>query len=225
MSKYSTKSWIFSGILLILLGMFTIQSTIVAAPQSKQIPNNATQTQEKPQKSHAVKKNTYNKEKPVALEDVQLFSTAISHIKRYYVKPTEDKELFEDAIRGMLNGLDPHSAYLDIQDYRELQSSTRGEFGGLGIEVTQDKGVIKVITPIDDTPAKRSGIKSGDYIVRIGNKSVKNMSLRDAVGVMRGKKGTTVNLLIIREGVMKPLKFTITREIIQIKKCKKPFVK
>jgi len=151
------------------------------------------------------------------VEDVQRFSTAISQIKHYYVKKVDDKELFEDAIRGMLSGLDPHSGYLDEKDFRELTESTRGEFGGLGIEVTMDNGLIKVISPIDDTPAARAGLKSGDYIVRIDDKPVRDMTLRDAVNMMRGKRGSSVKIIVIRKGESKPLTFSIVRDVIRIK--------
>lgn len=157
---------------------------------------------------------------PIQMEDVQRFSNAINQIKRYYVKPTEDKELFDNAIRGMLSGLDPHSAYLDEAAYNDLRSSTSGEFGGLGIEVTMENGAVKVVTPLVDSPAYRAGIKAGDYIVKLGKKSVQGMSLQDAVQIMRGKKGTAIDLTILRKGNPSPLKFSIIREQIQIKSVK-----
>lgn len=154
------------------------------------------------------------------LQDVQRFSTAISQIKSYYVKDVKDKELFEDAIRGMLQGLDPHSAYLDEEDFRDLTANTRGEFGGLGIEVTMEKGVLKVIAPIDDTPAKKAGVKAGDYIIKIDDKPLKDFTLREAVTLMRGKRGEPIKLFILRKGHDKPLEFTIVRDIIRIKSVK-----
>ena len=156
----------------------------------------------------------------LSLDDVQRFSAAISEIKRYYVKPVKDSQLFEDAIRGMLSGLDPHSSYLDESDFKELTETTQGEFGGLGIEVTLDKGVIKVISAIDDTPAKAAGIKAGDLIVRLNEKPANDMTLRDAVNMMRGKKGTKITLTIVRKNVNKPLEISIVRDIIQIKSVK-----
>lgn len=153
----------------------------------------------------------------VSLEDVQRFSTAISEIKKYYVKPITDKELFDNAIRGMLSGLDPHSSYLNEDDFNELQTSTNGEFGGLGIEVTMEDGVVKVITPLVDTPAGKSGIKSGDYIIKLGDKSVQGLHLQDAVNLMRGKIGSEINLTILRKGEKKPLHFALVREKIMIK--------
>ena len=163
---------------------------------------------------------SYNEEstpKRVPLEEVQRFSNAIGEIKKYYVKPVDDKELFDNAIRGMLSGLDPHSSYLDEEEFKELQTSTSGEFGGLGIEVTMEDGVVKVITPLVDTPAFKAGIKSGDYIIKLGKESVQGISLKDAVNLMRGKPGSTIELTILRKGAGKPLVFDLIREVIQIK--------
>lgn len=156
----------------------------------------------------------------IPLQDVQRFSTAVSQIKNYYVKPVKDKDLFEDAIRGMLVGLDPHSAYLSEEDFKELQQTTRGKFSGLGIEVTMENGLIKVISPIDDTPAQKAGIQSGDYIIRLDDTPVKGMTLRDAVNKMRGLQGSSIQLMVLRKGETKPLKFTVTRDTIQIRSVK-----
>jgi carboxyl-terminal processing protease len=156
----------------------------------------------------------------IPLEDVQRFSNAITQIKHYYVKPTKNKKIFDQAIQGMLQGLDPHSAYLDEDAYKELQSSTHGEFGGLGIEVTMEKGLIKVVSPLDDTPASKAGIKSGDYIVRLGNTPIIGLSLKEAVKKMRGKVGEPITLIILRKGVKKPIKLTVVRENIQVKSVK-----
>lgn len=154
------------------------------------------------------------------LEDVQRFTNAISQIKSYYVEPISDSQLFENAIRGMLTGLDPHSAYLDEADFKQLTSATNGEFGGLGIEVTMEEGLIRVITPIDDTPAYHAGIKSGDLIVRLDSSPIKGMTLKKAIEKMRGKKGSIVNLTVIRDGEKKPLSFNIVRDVIQVKSVK-----
>ena len=156
----------------------------------------------------------------IPMEDVQRFSNAISEIKKYYVKPVSDKELFDNAIRGMLNGLDPHSSYLDEADFKELQTSTNGEFGGLGLEVTMEDGVVKVISPLADTPASKAGIKAGDYIIKLGDKSAQGLELKDAVELMRGKPGSKIELTILRKGVNKPLVFTLERQVIQIKSVK-----
>lgn len=158
--------------------------------------------------------------KQIPMEDVQRFSNAIGEIKKYYVKPVDDKELFDNAIRGMLSGLDPHSTYLDEDSFKELQTSTSGEFGGLGIEVTMEDGVVKVVTPLVDTPAFKAGIKSGDYIIKLGSKSVQGISLKEAVELMRGKEGTTLDLTILRKGENKPLTFSVIREKILIKSVK-----
>lgn len=158
--------------------------------------------------------------KQIPMEDVQRFSNAIAEIKKYYVKPVDDKELFDNAIRGMLNGLDPHSAYLDEDSFKELQTSTSGEFGGLGIEVTMEDGVVKVVTPLVDTPAYKAGIKSGDYIIKLGSKPVQGLTLKDAVELMRGKEGSTIDLTILRKGENKPLNISVVREKIMIKSVK-----
>jgi carboxyl-terminal processing protease len=161
--------------------------------------------------------STSNDSKGVPLEDVQRFSNAIGEIKKYYVKPIDDKELFNNAIRGMLSGLDPHSSYLDEEEFKELQTSTSGEFGGLGLEVTMEDGVVKVVTPLVDTPAFKAGIKSGDYIIKLGKESVQGLSLKEAVNLMRGKPGSTIELTVLRKGTNKALTFDLIREIIQIK--------
>lgn len=148
--------------------------------------------------------------------DISRFTNAITQIKDYYVQSINDKKLLEDAIRGMLNGLDPHSEYLDEDAYKTLLMTTSGAFGGLGIEVTGEYGVLKVISPIDDTPAAKAGIKSGDYIVAINGKLVNEMTLREAVDKMRGKKGTQVSLTIIRKNAKAPLNFKLTRDEIRI---------
>ena len=154
------------------------------------------------------------------LEDLRTFSEVFGKVKADYVEPVEDKKLLENAIRGMLGGLDPHSAYLDKEEFKELQEGTTGEFGGLGIEVGMEDGFVKVISPIDDTPAQRAGVKAGDLIIRLDDTPVKGMSLTDAVKMMRGKPGTSIVLTIVREGAEKPLTLTITRDIIKVKSVK-----
>jgi carboxyl-terminal processing protease len=149
-------------------------------------------------------------------DDITRFIDTISVIKKDYAKTVDDKKLLENAIRGMVAHLDPHSEYLDEEAYKNLMTTTSGEFGGLGIEVTSEYGVLKVITPIDDTPAFKAGIKSGDYIVALNNKSVNEMSSDEAVSQMRGPKGTQVLMTVIRKGNKDPLKFTITRATIHI---------
>ena len=154
------------------------------------------------------------------LEDLQAFTEVFVRVKREYVEDVDDQELIESAIQGMLSGLDPHSSYLSPEDFKELKIGTTGEFGGLGIEVGMDDGLVKVIAPIDDTPAKRAGIEAGDMIVRLNDKSVKGMDLSDAVKIMRGKPGTDITLTVVREGVDEPLEIQITRAVIKVKSVK-----
>ena len=154
------------------------------------------------------------------LEELRRFTEVYGRIKHDYVEDVEDKVLLENAIRGMLTGLDPHSDYLGEEEFKELQIGTSGEFGGLGIEVGMEDGFVKVIAPIDDTPAQRAGVRAGDLIIRLDDKPVKGLSLNEAVKLMRGKKGTDIVLTIVREGVDKPLEITITRDIIQVKSVK-----
>lgn len=162
---------------------------------------------------------------PVPVDEVRRFSTAISQIKSYYVKPVSDKKIFQGALKGMLANLDPHSAYLDEEDFNDLKTATKGEFGGLGIEVTMEDGVIKVITPLDDTPASKAGIQAGDYIIRIDKTLVKGLSLKEAVAKMRGKKGTEIKLTVIRKTAKKnPLQLTLVRDEIKIKSVKSKLI-
>ncbi|QJD31237.1 S41 family peptidase [Methylococcus geothermalis] len=156
----------------------------------------------------------------IPFEGLKTFSEVYGRIQQDYVEPVPDDKLLEDAIRGMLSGLDPHSSYLDQEQYNELKVGTTGQFGGLGIEVGMENGFVKVIAPIDDTPAFHAGIKAGDLIIRLDDKPVKGMSLNDAVKMMRGEPGSPIVLTVVREGVEQPLKITITRDIIKIKSVK-----
>lgn len=160
-------------------------------------------------------KGTYKGSLP--LEELRSFTEVFARIKKDYVEEVSDKTLLENAIRGMLSGLDPHSSYLDPENFKELQVGTTGEFGGLGIEVGMEDGFVKVISPIDDTPAERAGVKAGDLVIRLDEKPVKGLTLHQAVKIMRGKIGTDIVLTIIREGEEKPLKITITRDTIKVK--------
>jgi carboxyl-terminal processing protease len=153
-------------------------------------------------------------------EDLRTFTEIFGRIKRDYVETVSDKQLLEHAIRGMLSGLDPHSDYLTVDQYKELQEGTTGQFGGLGIEVTMENGFVKVVSPIDDTPAQRAGVKAGDLIVRLDEQPVKGMALGDAVKLMRGEPGSSILLTIVREGEEAPLKISITRDIIKVKSVK-----
>ena len=154
---------------------------------------------------------------PLPLEELRAFTEVFGRVKSDYVESVEDKDLLEYAIKGMLSGLDPHSAYLDPEEFKEMRIGTDGKFGGLGIEVSMENGFVKVISPIDDTPAERAGIKAGDVIVRLDDTPVKGMTLNEAVKIMRGEPGTDILLTVVREGEEGPLKITITRDIIRIK--------
>ena len=159
-------------------------------------------------------------EQDIPFEELQAFTEVFSRIKSDYVEGVDDKRLIEDAIRGMLSGLDPHSSYLNTAEFGDLKIGTTGQFGGLGIEVGMENGFVKVISPIDDTPASRAGVQASDLIIMLDEKQVKGMTLNDAVKLMRGKPNTDIKLTIVREGESKPLEITITREIIRVKSVK-----
>ncbi|GAA3929304.1 S41 family peptidase [Litoribacillus peritrichatus] len=150
------------------------------------------------------------------LKELRLFAEIFNNIRTSYVETVDDKTLLQNAIRGMLSGLDPHSAYLDSKVFEELQINTSGEFGGLGIEVQMDNGFVRVVTPIDETPAFRAGLKSGDLIMKLDEKPVKGMSLDDAIKHMRGEPGSDIVLTVLREGEEQPLEFTVTRDVIKV---------
>jgi carboxyl-terminal processing protease len=156
----------------------------------------------------------------IPYEELKAFSDVFDRIKSDFVEEVDDKQLLEDAIQGMLSGLDPHSTYLDPESFNEVRIGTSGEFGGLGIEVTMENGFVKVVAPIDDTPAQRAGLQSGDLITRLDDQPVKGMSLSEAVDLMRGKPDTDIKLTVIREGEAKPLQFVITRAVIKITSVK-----
>ena len=150
------------------------------------------------------------------LDALRTFAEVFGRIKEDYVEPVSDRKLLEQAIRGMLGGLDPHSAYLSEDDFKELQAGTKGEFGGLGIEVGMEDGFIKVIAPIDDTPAQRAGVLAGDLIIRIDEEPIRGLGLDEAVKRMRGEPGSEIVLTIMREGEDKPLRITVVRDIIRV---------
>lgn len=154
------------------------------------------------------------------LSELRTFAEVFGRIKQDYVEPVEDKKLINEAIRGMLSGLDPHSDYFDPEAYKEFREGTQGEFGGLGIEISSEDGLVKVVSPIEDTPAQKAGIKSGDFIVKIDDTPVRGLSLNDAVKKMRGKPGTKVTLTLARKTEAKPIVLTLTRAIIQTKSVK-----
>jgi carboxyl-terminal processing protease len=161
-----------------------------------------------------------NSDQKISEKDVERFSNALRVIKNYYVEKTADDKLFENAIRGMLGQLDPHSDFLNADDLRDLKDMTTGSFSGLGIEITTEEGVLKVVSPLDGSPAQKAGIKPGDLIVLIDNVPVKSMTMRDAVKKMRGAKGTTVTLTVVRKTENKPLKIKLVRDDIKVPSVK-----
>jgi len=154
------------------------------------------------------------------LDELRTFADVFNQIRQSYVEEVDDKTLLENAIRGMLSGLDPHSTYLDSKSFEELQSTTTGEFGGLGLEVGMENGFVKVISPIDDTPAQKAGIEAGDLIIKIDGKPVKGLSLNEAVEAMRGPRGSTIELTIVREGMRAPMDLQLKRDTIKVASVK-----
>ena len=150
-------------------------------------------------------------------EKIDLFGEVIENIKEEYVDDVNQSEMMDSAINGVLQSLDPYSAYMSPELFKEMQTDTKGEFGGLGIEIGMEAGVVKVISPIEDTPADKAGIKAGDFIVKIGNEQVQGKSLMEAVKLMRGPVGTSIDLTIRRKNVKKPLEFKIIRKIIEVR--------
>jgi len=197
-----------------LLTILSAGYMLPAHAQSKE--ENRTQAQVADDKKEADKdpdaNNTY--------KQLNLFGEVFERVRANYVDPVTDKQLIEYALNGMLSNLDPHSSYLNEKDFADMQVQTKGEFGGLGIEVTMDNGFVKVVSPIDDTPAFKAGILAGDYITHIDDVPVIGMTLNDAVDKMRGKVGTTIKLTIRREKVEDALKFELKRDIIRIKSVK-----
>jgi carboxyl-terminal processing protease len=163
-------------------------------------------------------------ELPLPIEELRAFSEVFGRIKSDYVEPVSDKKLITEAINGMLSGLDPHSAYLDAEGFKELQVGTQGEFGGLGIEVGMEDGLVKVISPIEDTPAFTAGVKSGDLIIKLDDTLVKGLTLNDAVKRMRGKPGSAIMLTILRKSEPKPLQISVRRAIIKVQSIKSKLV-
>ena len=158
------------------------------------------------------------------IEELRTLAEVFNAIKVGYVEPVEDKTLINNAISGMLSNLDPHSTYLDVDGYKDLQVSTQGEFGGLGIEVAMEDGLVKVVSPIEDTPADRAGIKAGDLIFKLDDTMVKGMALSEAVKRMRGKPKTQIRLSILRKGEDKTIEITLTREVIKVQSVKSKLV-
>ncbi len=158
------------------------------------------------------------------VDDLRVFAEVFGKVKSDYVEPVEDKKLINEALSGMLQGLDPHSAYMDKDAYKDLQAGTQGEFGGLGIEVTMEDGLVKVVSPIEDSPAYKVGLKPGDLVMKLDDEQVRGMTLNDAVKIMRGKPGTDITLTILRKNVDQPLTFKITRDIIKSQSVKNKYI-
>ncbi|WP_291992302.1 S41 family peptidase [Candidatus Accumulibacter sp. ACC003] len=158
------------------------------------------------------------------VEELRTFAEVFNAIKKGYVEPVDDKKLITHAISGMLSNLDPHSTYLDADAFKDLQVGTQGEFGGIGIEVGMEDGLVKVVSPIEDTPADRAGVKPGDLIFKIDDTLVKGLTLSEAVKRMRGKPKSQIRLSILRKGEAKPLDFTLTREVIKVQSVKSKLV-
>ncbi|MBV1870231.1 MAG: S41 family peptidase [Gammaproteobacteria bacterium] len=182
-------TWKRIGLILCLSSPFSFAESVVEAPQKETLP----------------------------LEELRAFTEVLDRIKQSYVEPISDKALLESAITGMLSELDPHSSYLKPQAFKNLREHTSGEFGGLGIEVGMENGLVKVISPIDDTPAHKAGIKAGDLIIKLNETPVKGLTLSEAIKKMRGKNGTKIMLTIIRENLSEPLEIAITRANIKVK--------
>ncbi|WP_203143102.1 S41 family peptidase [Marinobacter mangrovi] len=161
-----------------------------------------------------------NPEKQLPLDELRKFTEVFGRIREAYVEEVDDTTLLENAIKGMLSGLDPHSAYLEPQAYEELEESTSGEFGGLGIEVGMEDGFVRVISPIDDTPAQKAGVQAGDMIIKLGDQPVKGMSLEEAVNLMRGKPGSTLKLTIVRDEQSAPIEIDVKRDVIKVASVK-----
>lgn len=183
----------------LVLGLFTLSAVFVQAEEAD---------------------NKFEAEKQLPLAELRRFSEVFDRIKQAYVEPVSDSQLLEDAVRGMLSGLDPHSSYLGPEDFSELQVQTSGQFGGVGIEVSQEDGLIRVITPIDDTPAVRAGIKPGDLIIKIDGQTVQSIGLDQAIAMMRGKPGTEIILTVIRDENDVPLDISVLRDIIRVTSVK-----
>ncbi|KEF30509.1 Carboxyl-terminal protease [Marinobacter nitratireducens] len=181
---------------------------------------NSRQLQESLQNGEQVEITLPDPEKQLPLDDLRKFTEVFSRIKDAYVEEVDDTQLLESAIKGMLSDLDPHSTYLAPKDYEELEESTSGEFGGLGIEVGMENGFVKVISPIDDTPASKAGVQAGDLIIKLDEKPVKGMGLEEAVQLMRGKPGTILTLTIMREGETGPIEIDVERDVIKVTSVK-----
>ncbi|GGE54123.1 carboxyl-terminal protease [Streptosporangium jomthongense] len=194
--------------------------TIPGLAFAQEAPSTNTELLEGIQDGTRVEITLPDPETQLPLDDLRKFTEVFSRIKAAYVEEVSDRQLLESAIKGMLSDLDPHSTYLAPKDYEELEESTSGEFGGLGIEVGMENGFVKVIAPIDDTPAQKAGVQAGDLIIKLDEKPVKGMSLEEAVQLMRGKPGTILTLTIMREGENVPVEIEVERAVIKVTSVK-----
>jgi carboxyl-terminal processing protease len=158
------------------------------------------------------------------IDDLRVFAEVFGKVKSDYVEPVEDKKLINEALTGMLAGLDPHSTFMDADAYKDLQAGTQGEFGGLGIEVAMEDGLVKVVTPIEDSPAYKAGLKTGDLIMKLDDTQVRGLTLNDAVKKMRGVPDTKITLTVLRKNEPNPLTFTLTRAIIKSQSVKNKYI-
>lgn len=202
-TAYSKATWMVSGV---LLGAFAVLASTVMADKSAQEAAQPEQVS-------------------LPLQELRAFAEVFERISSDYVEEVDDKKLLEGAISGMLSSLDPHSAYLPPKNFEEMEEHTKGEFGGLGMEVGMEDGFVKVISPIDDTPAEKAGVKAGDLIIKLGDEPVKGKTLGEAVEIMRGKPGTKLKLTIVRKGADAPIVLTLTRAVIKIKSVKQKMLK
>lgn len=201
-SFYKKATWIGVGA---VLGAFVVVASSVMADKSQEI---------------VLTPDTQTQQISIPLQELRAFAEVFERVSNDYVDEVEDKELLEGAISGMLSSLDPHSAYLPAEGFKEMQEHTKGEFGGLGMEVGMEDGFVKVISPIDDTPAQEAGIQAGDLIIKLGDEPVKGKTLGQAVDIMRGKPGTVLTLTIVRKGESAPINVDITRAVIKVKSVK-----
>ena len=202
-SVYKKATWISAGA---ILGAFIVVASTVVADKPQ---DQTDQTQQL----------------TMPIQELRAFSEVYERVSRDYVDAVDDKKLLEGAISGMLSSLDPHSAYLPAEEFKDMQESTKGEFGGLGMEVGMEDGFVKVISPIDDTPAEKAGIQAGDLIIKLGDEPVKGKTLSEAVEIMRGKPGSVLKLVIVRKGEDAPISLSIKRAIIKVKSIKQKMLK
>ena len=213
MSSLFSNKWIISLLVLII-----VISPFALAQETKDKPTNPIIIN-KDDKDKADEKSADEKmttDPNVTYQQLNLFGDVFERVRAQYVDEVSDEKLMEYAINGMLSSLDPHSAYLNAKDFDDMRVQTKGEFGGLGIEVTMEEGLVKVVSPIDDTPAAKAGLKTGDFIVQLDDKPIVGLALSEAVEKMRGKVGTSIKLTVRREGVNEPIDFNIKRDIIKI---------